>query len=255
MVGIAIGSLALWAIKNILKVDSQGWFNNVSAIYQVASTVVIIIAIIAATPERSTSEFVWLSYYNSTGMDNSFYVCLLGMLTCLYGMSGYESSSQMSEETTNASVAAPKGMVNGVLAAIVVGLAFWIGTLYAIGSHLDYVLGNTTSQPIINLLALAFSDGNGSIKMVGALFVAILLLISIFLGGFSHMTVTTRICYAMARDGAIPCSKFIDGVHPTLKVPVKSIIVIFFFESIICLLPLGSTTALTAISSISTIGF
>jgi amino acid transporter len=33
MVAIAIFSLFLWVVKNILKVDSQGWFNNFSAIY------------------------------------------------------------------------------------------------------------------------------------------------------------------------------------------------------------------------------
>lgn len=57
------------------------------------STIVIIVAIIAIAPERSTSEFVWLEYNNTTGMDNKLYVCLIGTLTTLYGMSGYEAGS------------------------------------------------------------------------------------------------------------------------------------------------------------------
>jgi hypothetical protein len=57
------------------------------------STLGIIISIIVAAPERSSSEFVWTSYYNSTGMPNVAYVCIIGLLTTLYGMSGYEAAS------------------------------------------------------------------------------------------------------------------------------------------------------------------
>ena len=66
------------------------------------TTLGLIIAIVAAAPERSSSEFVWTSYYNTTGMDNAYYVMIIGLLTTLYGMSGYEAASQVSEETQNA---------------------------------------------------------------------------------------------------------------------------------------------------------
>lgn len=92
-VAIAIGCMFSFAIKNIAKMDAQGWFNNGSAIYQMVSTLVIIIAIVAAAPERSSSEFVWTKYYNSTGMPSAVYVCIIGLLTTLYGMSGYEAAS------------------------------------------------------------------------------------------------------------------------------------------------------------------
>lgn len=92
-VAIAVGCMFSFAIKNIAKMDAQGWFNNGSAIYQMVSTLVIIIAIVAAAPERSSSEFVWTKYYNSTGMPSTVYVCIIGLLTSLYGMSGYEAAS------------------------------------------------------------------------------------------------------------------------------------------------------------------
>lgn len=99
MVAIAIGCMFSFAIKNIAKMDAQGWFNNASAVYQLSSTLVIIIAIVAAAPERSSSKFVWTGFYNTTGMDNVGYVVIIGLLTTLYGLSGYEAASQVSEET------------------------------------------------------------------------------------------------------------------------------------------------------------
>mgnify|MGYP000482615907 CR=1 FL=1 len=144
MVAISIFSLFLWVVKNILKIDSQGWFNNFSAIYQLITLVLIIVAILAAAPVHSSSEFVWFSFHNSTNMPNVGYVSLLGMLTCLYGLSGYESSSQMSEETFNASVVAPKGMVNGVIAAIFTGMFFMLGLLYAMGGDIEGTVNGRT---------------------------------------------------------------------------------------------------------------
>jgi len=66
---------------------------------------------------------------------------------------------------------------------------------------------------VINVFKLAFSGTDGSVNKAGALSMSIMLLISVYLGGFSHLTVTTRIVYALARDGALPYSKHIQGVY------------------------------------------
>jgi len=76
---------------------------------------------------------------------------------------------------------------------------------------------------------------------------SIILLINVYLGGFSHMTVTSRIVFSMTRDGALPGSKYIYGVHEKLQIPVKSIICVFVVDSVICLLPLISDTAFSAV--------
>lgn len=243
MVAIAIGCMFSFAIKNIAKMDAQGWFNNASAIFQLVSVFVIIISIVSVAPERSSSEFVWTGYYNTTGLDSAVYVCLIGLLTTLYGMSGYEAASQVSEETQNAQISAPKGIVQGVIAAVLTGLAFFVGLLYAMNGNYDGVLNGVTDQPVINVFRLAFSNSNA-----GALAMSIMLSINVYLGGFSHMTVTTRIVFAMSRDGAFPGSKYITGVQGKSKLPLKSIFFVFVVDSIIVLLPLISDTAFSAIT-------
>ncbi len=78
------------------------------------------------------------------------YVYLIGLLTTLYGMSGYEAASQVSEETQNAQVSAPKGIVNGVIAAIITGLVFFVGVLYSINNNIEDTVNGITDQPVIN---------------------------------------------------------------------------------------------------------
>lgn len=188
-------------------------------------------------------------------MDNTGYVVLIGLLTSLYGMSGYEAGSQTSEETTNARVSAPRGIVWGVIAGIITGLAFFLGLLYSANDNIDGIINGPTDQPVINIFILAFSDLEGNLNKAGALSMSILLLVNVYLGGFSHMTVTTRIVFAMTRDGALPFSKYIYGVNGKSKLPVKSILCAFFVDSLLVLLPLVNDTTFSAITSISTIGY
>jgi amino acid transporter len=99
---ISIAISGLWALKNMMRVDHQGWFNNFSALYQMVSTLVIVITVITASQSLSTSEFVFTDYHNETGMNSVLYVCLIGLLLSSYGFSGYEAGAHMAEETKNA---------------------------------------------------------------------------------------------------------------------------------------------------------
>ena len=69
------------------------------------------------------------------------------------------------------------------------------------------------------------------------------------------MTVTTRVVFAMSRDGAFPGSKYIYGVHGKSQLPIKSIFFVFVIDSMLVCLPLISDTAFSAITQISTIGY
>lgn len=136
------------------------------------------------------------------------------------------------------------------MAAVVTGLAFFVGLLYAMNERIDDTLEGVSEQPVINIFSIAFSG-----KRPGALAMSILLAINVYLGGFSHMTVTTRIVFAMSRDGAFPGSKYIYGVYGKSQLPLKSIFFVFVIDSFLVLLPLISDTAFSAITQISTIGY
>jgi len=133
---IACGVLVLWMIKNRARLDRQGWFNNFSAIYQVVTTVLIVIALLAFSRNVSTHEFVWTKFNNDTGFDSVVYVCMIGTLMPMFGISGYESGATMAEETSHATKSAPMGMINAIITSIAVGFIFILGLLYACGNNI-----------------------------------------------------------------------------------------------------------------------
>lgn len=82
-----------------------------------------------------------------------------------------------------------------------------------------------------------------------------LLIVNMFFAGFSSMTVTSRIGFAMARDGAFPFSQTLYKVNSKTKTPDRIIFLVFVLDVLLCLLPLISTTAFEAITSVSAIGY
>jgi amino acid transporter len=76
----------------------------------------------------------------------------------------------------------------------------------------------------------------------------IVLFLNIFLAGFSHMTVTSRITYALVRDRALPGYKWMDYLNPKTSNPDRVLFVVLILDATLCLLPLLSTTAFTAIT-------
>ena len=179
------------------------------------------ICVLVAAPVHSSNEFVWKSTYNSTGMNSMFYVCLIGLLTSLFSFSGYEAGAHMAEETTNASKSAPLGIIYTCLATAVTGFVYILGLLYS-SRDISHILNGVDApqddgngvEAIVNVFTVAFTNADDTkTNLPGALAMTSLLIINIFFAGFSSLTVTSRIGFAMCRDGALPGSRYLYKVN------------------------------------------
>jgi len=208
----------------------------------------VIVIVVLSSGARSDGAFVCGSYNNEIGLNgNAGYVCLIGLLTTLFTFSGYEAGGHIAEETQGARRAAPRGIVMCCVIGAVVGFIYIIGLLFACPDA-DTILGGNSSSPVVNVYALATG-------VKGGLGLTSLLIINLFFAGSSSITVTSRIAFAMARDGAFPGSKHLYKVNPVTKSPIHTVVLVWIFDSLLLLLPLVNTTAFNAIVSLTTIGF
>lgn len=113
----------------------------------------MVICLLVAAPERSSSEFVWTYYNNLTGWDGSqIYVIFIGLLFSLFSFSGYEAGAHMAEETTHASKSAPFGIFYTCIATMLTGFCYLLGLLYAMNGDIKSVLlPGLNDQPIVNV--------------------------------------------------------------------------------------------------------
>jgi len=127
--------------------------------------------------------------------------------------------------------------------------------LYACNNQIYKYYDGISDYPVVNLFVTAFTTSEGVYHKFGSVTMTALLLINIFFAGFSSMTVTSRIGFAMARDGAFPKSDFLYKVNSQTKAPACIIGLVFVLDVLLCLLPLISTTAFEAITGISAVGY
>lgn len=188
-------------------------------------------------------------------MPSTIYVSCIGLLMCLFSFSGYEGGAHMAEETKNASASAPRGIILTCVVTAVTGFIYIAGLLFACQNRITEYYTGESDYAVVNLFVTAFTDSEGVYRKTGAIAMTTLLIINIFFAGFSSMTVTSRIGFAMARDGAFPGSKFLYKVNENTKAPDRVIGLVFVMDVLLCLLPLISTTAFEAITSVSAIGY
>ena len=139
-------------------------------------------------------------------------------------------------------------MVFNIFTTCVVGFIFLLILLLNTSDDIDSIINTDYGNSAIAV----FVDSVGLNKAIP---LTALIVIIAYMAGLANMTITARIGWAMARDGAFPYSPWLHKINPVTKSPVNMIIVILIFDYILLLIPLGSELAFTALGSISTIGY
>jgi amino acid transporter len=148
--------------------------------------------------------------------DNLFYAFLLGLLLPLYTITGFDASAHTAEETLNARVAVPKGIINSILYSLVFGYIMVCSFVLAMSDPV--AAAKDGANVFFNLLAgLPVPD-----LLKDALYV--LLVIANYLCALACVTSTSRMIFAFARDGGVPLlSPLLRKVSTEYRTPVGGI--------------------------------
>ncbi|MEU5002060.1 amino acid permease [Streptomyces sp. NPDC021622] len=238
--------LLLHALVNTFRVRVVGFFNTVSVWWHLLGVVVIVGALLLIPDKHQSPGFVFGEFVNNTGWGSAVYVGLIGLLMAQYTFTGYDASAHMTEETKNASVEGPKGIIRSILVSWAAGFVLLFGLTFAIQSYsgaLDTATGVPPAQ--IFLDALGVSTGKMMLLVViGA---------QLFCG-MASVTANSRMIYAFSRDGALPLSKVWHKLNPGTRTPTNAVWLAAGGAFVLGLPYLYNVTAYTAVTSIATIG-
>lgn len=144
-----------------------------------------------------------------------FYLFLLALLYPLYTITGFDGSAHTSEETINARINVPKGIMNSIFWSLLFGLVMAGSFILAMPDPTKNA--GDGGNIIFNLMAgLAVPTG-----WKDALYVGIVL--ANFLCALAGVTSTSRMIYAFSRDGGLPGSKWLKQVNHKHRSPVAAI--------------------------------
>jgi choline transport protein len=159
---------------------------------------------------------------------------------------GFDGAIHLSEETERSAYVIPKVIVNTVLINGSMAWIFMLLCLFSI-SDVEAVLGTPTGYPYIEIMNQATRSRAGATAII-ALTLTITLAAT-----FGTLASVSRLTWAFARDDGLPFSSYFKHVDPRYKVPGRAVGLVSMVIVLLSLINIGSSVALNAILSLSTI--
>src|SRR5207237_10642865 len=102
---------------------------------------------------HQSPSYVFTKFVNLTGFSfagASIFVFLTGLLMAQYTFTGYDASAHMTEETHNAAISGPRGIVWSIIISLIAGWSLVIGVAQAINDA-DYanIVGALVAAPAV----------------------------------------------------------------------------------------------------------
>ncbi|MFJ3779810.1 amino acid permease [Streptomyces sp. NPDC090075] len=240
--GVILGAHGLLNSTNVRVLNV---LNSISVWWQLGGVVLIVGALMLSSAPHQSPSFL-LTFHNESGISSTLQVVLVGSLVAGYTFCGYDASAHIAEETTNAQISAPQGIVHAITASWVGGFILLAGMLLAIQDYAG-TLNSATGVPPAQI----FLDVLGT---AGAKVLLLVVIVAMLLCGNSEVGACTRMVYAFSRSGALPKSEFWRHVSSRTKVPTRAVWFSVFLPFVLALPALKSLVAYGAITAINAVG-
>jgi amino acid permease (GABA permease) len=238
--------LLLHGALNQFGVRIVALLNDISVWWHVIGVAVIVLVLAFVPDQHQSASFVFTKFVNNTGWQSTLYVALIGLLLAQYTLTGYDASAHMTEETHDASVAGPRGIVMSILVSIAAGWVLLIGLTFAIQSY-DSATGTATGVPPAQIFIDAVGTTGGELLLLIAIGAQLFC-------GMASVTANSRMIYAFSRDGALPASSVWHRINPRTRTPTNAIWLAAGGAFVLGLPYLWNATAYAAVTSIAVIG-
>ncbi|EXJ66420.1 uncharacterized protein A1O5_10572 [Cladophialophora psammophila CBS 110553] len=212
---------------------------------------VLIFATIIALPiganKRNSASYIFTHVENLTNWPSGW-TFMLSWLSPIWTIGGFDSAVHISEEATNATKAAPLGILFSIGSCWLFGWICCIVIAACMSQDPESILGSPFGQP----MAQIYYDALGKNGALG--FMALLMIVQ-FLMGVSILVAASRQAWAFSRDGALPFSSFFRHISKAFGyIPVRTTLGCATLAAILGLLCLIAPAAAAALFSLAVAG-
>ncbi|KAK4546356.1 hypothetical protein LTR36_002033 [Oleoguttula mirabilis] len=245
------GTLLMWAVISIMfafnvwGIRILPMIELLGGVCHIVFFIMILVALVVLAPQ-SSADSVFTKFVNGGGWASDGVSWSIGLLTVVYCFVGFDGAIHMSEEVKDSATTVPKVIILTICINGVLAFAFLIALLFCLG-NIEDVLSTPTGFPIIAIFLQATGSKAAATAMEAGL------IIIAFASGFALLASVSRLTFAFARDGGMPFSKFFAYVDPHYHIPIRSIALVSVVIVLLSLINIGSSIALNAILSLSTL--
>ncbi|KAH3950440.1 hypothetical protein HBI56_233280 [Parastagonospora nodorum] len=195
---------------------------------------------------NASAEFVFTGFVNQTGWKSNGVAWFVGLLPAIFAFVGFDGAIHLSEETERSAHVIPKVIIWTVL---INGPMAWIFAIICLFGISDFaaVLHTSTGYPLIEIL-LQTTRSRASATAIMAF-----ILTTNFGAMFGDIASVSRLTWAFARDDGLPFSNYFKRIETDQRIPVRAVNLFCGVILLLSLINIGSTVALNAILSLTTI--
>ncbi|PSK38471.1 Choline transport protein [Elsinoe australis] len=241
--GITIIAVTFGALFNTFLAKRLPFIEAIMLFVHIFGFFAIMIPLWVLAP-KTPHEEVWTRFQQTSNWPSMGVAALVGLVGPTLTLVGPDSAVHMAEEIKDASRILPRAMM---CAWALNGLTGWIMSItfaYCLGPLEDAL------APSYNFAYIGtFYTATGSVH--GTTVMASVILVMQFCNIVTCMAGASRQMFAFARDSGMPFSRLLENVHPTLKVPVNTIVITWFITCLLSLINLGSNVTFNAIGSLT----
>ncbi|KAH8809152.1 amino acid/polyamine transporter I [Xylogone sp. PMI_703] len=184
---------------------------------------------------------ILLEFTNNGGWSSKGLSAMIGLVTPISVLNGYDCSVHMSEEIQDASITLPKAIMWAIIPNALMVFLMSVTLIFTMGD-INSILA--APQPFIQVFYNATGSHAGTNVMVA---IVIILLESCCI---SEIATASRQIWSFARDKGLPGHTWLSRVTPGWNVPLNAVSVCLVISSLISLINIGSSVALNAINSL-----
>jgi amino acid permease (GABA permease) len=241
-------TLVAHGLLNSFGVRLVAFLSDVSAWWHILGVLTIAVVLFFVPSHHASASFVFTKFTNESTLGVPWFVFMIGLLMAQYTFTGYDASAHMSEETHNADIAAPRGIVSSIVISLIAGWILILAITFVIPTD-PKVYAAVASQQAAPVLIW-----ETALSRVGAELLLLIAVVAQFFCGMASTAANSRMLFAFSRDGAVPGHRLWHRINPRTRTPTNSIWFCVVFAFLLAVPVLWSSVAYAAVTSIATIG-
>ncbi len=194
--------------------------NNTGVVFEILGMVVFALILVLFYHHQSVAVFTDTSYLGTSNQTGTF---LAAMFMSLFVIYGFDTASTLAEETKNPRREAPRAVVAAVIGAAIIGAIFLFAVVIAIPGDMSKFVADLNAGkypfPLVTIIEANFPGWAANLYLF-------VVFAAIYVCCLAIQTSTIRLAFGMARDGKLPASRVLSGVHHTLHTPIGACIAI-----------------------------
>lgn len=230
--------LAVTTTVNILSVRLMARVTSFGVVIEIIGAA-ILIAILFLLPQRDLTVLVSPA---GAAPSNEPYIFawLASSLMAAYVLVGFDSASELAEETHNPRKTTPRTILRALVLSGLGGALLIVGALLAAPSVDD---GDLATYGLAYVITSVLGDTGGRLMLCTVA-------VAVFACTLAVQTAGARMIYSMSRERAFPFHRIIGRVSPRTGTPIAASVVVGVGAALALVINFGQPALFTALSSI-----